>query len=54
MDAMRDLWSKRVKNVRKRGVEIVPKKYKEGSEEMKPLIDEEKMAGFMGWRYLGS
>lgn len=35
MDAMRGLWSKRVENIRKRGVKIVPKKNKQGSEEMK-------------------
>lgn len=48
MDAMRDPWSKRVENVRKRGVEIVPKKNKQGSEEMKHLIDKEKVESFMG------
>lgn len=52
MGTMRGLWSKRVENIRKRGVEIVPKKNKEGSEEMKQLID--KVEGSVDWRCPGS
>lgn len=40
VDAVRDLWSKRVQNTKKSGVEIVPKRDKGGSNEMKQLIDE--------------